>query len=98
MTTYTVTNTDTGEIDAGLTLKEAAGILVGYDKRAWEIQHNDTTGDDAFSRAVVQMPQSGTWVHTKYFAVSCASEQEAEDEIFTKIVTDQHRRFHVEAD
>jgi len=98
MTTYTVTNTDTGEIETGLTLKEAAGILVGYDERAWEIRHNDSQCVDALSRAWVQGSQSGVWEDTKYFAVSCVTKEQAETEIFIKIVKDGHRRFYVEVE
>jgi hypothetical protein len=98
-TLYTVTHHgNNGEITTGLTAREAAAMVIGNDRRAWEIRCEADSEGLIDGRAWIQEQATGTWRKTVYFAVSCESEAEAEAEVIAKIIADEHDNFRVETD
>lgn len=93
MTSYTIIDGEGEVLDRGASLSEAADAIMTSDSREWDIRQDKDGGFTAWSR---QQVANRPWAITSIYSFA-ATREEAEREIFEKIVTSERWSGHCEA-
>ena len=93
MTTYTILTGEGEVIDTGLSLRDAAHEILTSDSRSYEVREDKDGGFTLWGR---QQVANRGWEATRFFSIK-TDRAEAEDEIFSAVVTSERFPGHCEA-
>lgn len=90
MTTYTILNSNSGEIEQrGATVAEAAQALLGYDGHEWEIRKSET-GHDLYVSRYSRSSTAFDGLHKSTIYSLDDDPANAEDDIFARVIRSGH--------